>query len=90
MLQWWIVFNDIQRILTGWSFLRELTLDCASERRTYNWWESEGYDYFKPNMEKDETRFVMGMPPPNVSEALHFGHAMFGTLEEEWGNPSMG
>lgn len=42
-------------------------------------WESEGY--FKPNLEKDAKPFVIAMPPPNVTGALHMGHAMFVTLE---------
>jgi len=42
-------------------------------------WESQGY--FKPNIDLDGPPFVISMPPPNVTGALHMGHAMFVTLE---------
>jgi hypothetical protein len=51
------------------------------EENLYEWWESRGY--FAPN---DETAtgppFVIPMPPPNVTGALHMGHAMFVTLQD--------
>ncbi|CAM6124860.1 unnamed protein product [Calypogeia fissa] len=56
------------------------TFDFSSEERLYSWWESEGY--FKPNIEKEGKPFVMAMPPPNVTGALHMGHAMFVALED--------
>jgi valyl-tRNA synthetase len=40
-------------------------------------WEESGY--FKPA--GDGEPFVIAMPPPNVTGALHMGHAMFVTLQ---------
>eukprot|EP00252_Welwitschia_mirabilis_P012496 TRINITY_DN2758_c0_g1_i4.p1 TRINITY_DN2758_c0_g1~~TRINITY_DN2758_c0_g1_i4.p1 ORF type:complete len:481 (-),score=77.33 TRINITY_DN2758_c0_g1_i4:1179-2621(-) len=54
--------------------------DFSSEERIYKWWESHGY--FKPNIGQDAPPFVISMPPPNVTGALHMGHAMFVTLED--------
>ncbi len=46
-------------------------------------WEAQGY--FKPNTSSGAVGggepFVISMPPPNVTGALHMGHAMFVTLE---------
>jgi hypothetical protein len=42
-------------------------------------WESQGL--FKPNANHEDEPFVVSMPPPNVTGALHMGHAMFVTLE---------
>lgn len=42
-------------------------------------WESQGY--FKPDATAAGEPFVIPMPPPNVTGALHMGHAMFVTLE---------
>ena len=41
-------------------------------------WESSGY--FAPS--GDGEPFVISMPPPNVTGALHMGHAMFVTLQD--------
>jgi hypothetical protein len=41
-------------------------------------WEESGY--FKPA--GDGEPFVIAMPPPNVTGALHMGHAMFVTLQD--------
>ncbi|XP_031473074.1 valine--tRNA ligase, chloroplastic/mitochondrial 2 isoform X2 [Nymphaea colorata] len=60
--------------------LTSKTFDFASEERIYNWWESQGY--FKPHQESAGEPFVISMPPPNVTGALHMGHAMFVTLED--------
>ncbi|MCO5591983.1 hypothetical protein L7F22_045976 [Adiantum nelumboides] len=54
--------------------------EFSAEERIYNWWESQGY--FKPSSKKDCEPFVIAMPPPNVTGALHMGHAMFVTLED--------
>lgn len=54
--------------------------DFSSEERLYNWWEAQGY--FKPDAAAEGEPFVIPMPPPNVTGALHMGHAMFVTLED--------
>ncbi|GBG69653.1 hypothetical protein CBR_g4483 [Chara braunii] len=54
--------------------------DFSNEERLYKWWESNGY--FKPAEDSKERPFTMAMPPPNVTGALHMGHAMFVTLQD--------
>ena len=50
------------------------------ESRLYEWWESQGY--FKPRMAPNRKSFVISMPPPNVTGALHLGHAMTAAFED--------
>jgi valyl-tRNA synthetase len=45
----------------------------------YGRWESEGL--FKPEVHATGEPYTIAMPPPNVTGALHMGHAMFVTLE---------
>jgi len=59
----------------------------AAESRLYKFWEENGY--FKPSNDPnspghDPTKkpYVISMPPPNVTGALHLGHVMFVTLED--------
>ncbi|HVU14599.1 MAG TPA: valine--tRNA ligase [Phototrophicaceae bacterium] len=52
-----------------------------AEGRLYAMWEREGW--FKPEIApKDAEPFVISMPPPNVTGALHLGHALFVSLED--------
>ena len=51
-----------------------------AERRLYQWWEQQGW--FKPEVRPDADPFVIAIPPPNVTGALHNGHAMFVSLED--------
>ncbi|MFN8563060.1 MAG: class I tRNA ligase family protein [Anaerolineae bacterium] len=52
-----------------------------AEARIYQWWESNGW--FKPEVAPaDAEPFVISMPPPNVTGALHLGHALFVSLED--------
>ncbi|MCB0136869.1 MAG: class I tRNA ligase family protein, partial [Caldilineaceae bacterium] len=57
------------------------------EEDLYTWWETNGY--FRP--EKQITLgqakagakpFVIAMPPPNVTGALHLGHAITSSIED--------
>ena len=51
------------------------------EEPIYDWWESEGY--FKPEIAGPEAEpFVISMPPPNVTGALHLGHAITASIED--------
>ena len=51
------------------------------EQPIYSWWESRGY--FKPEIAGPEAKpFVIAMPPPNVTGALHIGHAMTASIED--------
>ncbi|MFN8496600.1 MAG: valine--tRNA ligase [Anaerolineae bacterium] len=59
----------------------------AVEEPLYQWWEENGY--FKPETQVaagqsswDAPTFTIGMPPPNVTGALHIGHAMTATVED--------
>ncbi|MEZ4667781.1 MAG: valine--tRNA ligase [Anaerolineae bacterium] len=52
-----------------------------AESRLYSWWEQNGW--FKPEIAPaDAETFVVSMPPPNVTGALHTGHALFSSLED--------
>ena len=50
------------------------------EERLYAWWEENGC--FKPDDKATGEPFTIAMPPPNVTGALHMGHAMFVTLQD--------
>ncbi len=50
------------------------------EGRLYRFWEENGY--FKPRYNPAGKTFVISMPPPNVTGALHLGHAITATIED--------
>src|SRR5579883_355860 len=53
----------------------------AVEGKWYRFWEERGY--FKPRPEAaGRPTFVISMPPPNVTGALHLGHAITATIED--------
>ncbi len=52
----------------------------AVEGKLYRFWEEGGY--FKPQPSKTGKNFVISMPPPNVTGALHLGHAIMATIED--------
>src|SRR6266536_3569988 len=57
------------------------TFDPAHfEERWYRTWEEEGR--FQPAGPPGSPRFVMVIPPPNVTGRLHIGHAFGRTLED--------
>ncbi len=51
-----------------------------TENRLYKWWEENGW--FTPEVNPDGEPYVISIPPPNVTGALHMGHAMFVSLED--------
>ena len=54
---------------------------AEAERRLYSWWERN--DWFGPEVAAaDAEPFVISIPPPNVTGALHIGHALFVSLED--------
>lgn len=54
---------------------------AEAEQRIYERWEREGW--FKPEVAgPDAEPFVISMPPPNITGALHIGHALFASLED--------
>ena len=57
------------------------------EEKLYAWWESQGF--FRPEQQiesgladPDAPPFVISMPPPNVTGALHLGHATTSAVED--------
>ncbi len=57
------------------------------EEALYEWWEQQGY--FRPEKQvelglaaEDGRRWCITMPPPNVTGALHLGHAMVAAVED--------
>ena len=53
------------------------------ESAWYAWWEKSGF--FKPEYFSDHEsreKFVIIIPPPNVTGSLHIGHAMMGSIED--------
>ncbi len=54
---------------------------AEAEPRLYAWWEQNGW--FKPEIAgEDAEPFVISMPPPNVTGALHIGHALTKAVED--------
>ncbi len=53
----------------------------STEERLYKWWWENGW--FKPEIAgPDAEPYVISIPPPNVTGALHQGHALFVALED--------
>ncbi|MBN1426966.1 MAG: valine--tRNA ligase [Anaerolineae bacterium] len=53
----------------------------TAEERLYRWWEENGW--FKPEIAgQDAEPYVISIPPPNVTGALHQGHALFVAIED--------
>lgn len=50
------------------------------EQKVYDAWIQAGAFHADPNDER--TRFCMVIPPPNVTAALHLGHALNNTLQD--------
>ncbi|MBN1394429.1 MAG: valine--tRNA ligase [Pirellulales bacterium] len=53
---------------------------AAAQNRWYSFWEERGYFHSEP----DPTRrpYTIVIPPPNVTGALHLGHALNNTLQD--------
>lgn len=50
------------------------------EPKWYAFWESNGY--FKANPDSQKPAYCIVIPPPNVTGALHMGHALVNTLQD--------
>lgn len=50
------------------------------EGKWYKYWEEN--KFFHAGVDKDKQPFTIVMPPPNVTGALHMGHAMDNTLQD--------
>ena len=53
---------------------------AAHETDIYKMWSDGGF--FAPDTSSDKPPFVIVMPPPNVTGALHMGHALTTALED--------
>ena len=65
------------------SFLNELPKQydhAAAQKRWYPFWEEQGYFHSEPN--PDRKPYTIVIPPPNVTGALHLGHALNNTLQD--------
>ncbi|MGD9648008.1 MAG: class I tRNA ligase family protein, partial [Pirellulales bacterium] len=52
----------------------------AAQQRWYTFWEDRGYFHSEP--EPGRQRFSIVIPPPNVTGALHLGHALNNSLQD--------
>ncbi|RME61089.1 MAG: valine--tRNA ligase, partial [Caldilineae bacterium] len=57
------------------------------EEPLYTWWEESGFFHPEQQMESgladpEADAFVISMPPPNVTGALHLGHAITSSIED--------
>ncbi|MCD7461038.1 Valine--tRNA ligase, mitochondrial 1, partial [Datura stramonium] len=52
----------------------------AVEKSWYAWWEKSNFFVADPNSSKPP--FVIVLPPPNVTGALHIGHALTAAIED--------
>ncbi len=54
----------------------------AVESSWYQWWEKSGFFQPQPPRTPDAGTFVIPLPPPNVTGALHCGHALANSLQD--------
>ena len=52
----------------------------GAQQRWYSYWEQQGYFHSEP--EPDQQPYTIVIPPPNVTGALHLGHALNNTLQD--------
>ena len=50
------------------------------EKKWYQIWEDRGY--FQANLESPSPSFSIVIPPPNITGALHMGHALNSTIQD--------
>lgn len=50
------------------------------EAAWYDWWEKCGF--FTPDNGSSKPKFVIVIPPPNVTGALHIGHALTNSIQD--------
>ena len=49
------------------------------EASWYEWWEKRGF--FTPAAGSNKPKYVIVIPPPNVTGALHIGHALTNSIQ---------
>lgn len=57
----------------------------AVEAAWQDWWEASGFYSCEPKAaegKKPEEKFIMVIPPPNVTGSLHLGHALTAAVED--------
>ncbi len=52
----------------------------AIEENWYKWWEENGF--FHAEVDENKKPFTIMIPPPNVTGALHLGHALNNSLQD--------
>ena len=52
----------------------------AVEAAWYDWWEEK--NYFEATNGSEKPKFVIVIPPPNVTGALHIGHALTNSIQD--------
>jgi valyl-tRNA synthetase len=58
---------------------------AAVEAAWQDWWEEAGFYKGDPSAalgKPDDEKFVMVIPPPNVTGSLHLGHALTAAVED--------
>ena len=53
----------------------------AAQDRWYKFWEERGDFHSEPDGNSADTRYCMVIPPPNVTGALHLGHALNNSIQ---------
>jgi valyl-tRNA synthetase len=53
---------------------------AVRERRWYAWWRER--DLFRPEVNEDGEPYTIVIPPPNVTGALHIGHALNAVVQD--------
>ncbi|CAH8388948.1 unnamed protein product [Eruca vesicaria subsp. sativa] len=53
---------------------------AAVERSWYAWWEKDGF--FIADAKSSRPKFVIVLPPPNVTGVLHIGHALTTAIQD--------
>src|SRR5271166_6931344 len=51
-----------------------------AQQRWLQFWENQGYHHSRPDQARKP--FTIVIPPPNVTGALHMGHALNNTLQD--------
>lgn len=52
----------------------------AVESAWYEWWLKK--EFFKADNQSTKEKFVMVIPPPNVTGTLHLGHALTNSIQD--------
>nr|MBA2565916.1 class I tRNA ligase family protein [Gemmatimonadota bacterium] len=52
----------------------------SRERRWYEWWQER--DLFRPEVNPGGAPYCIVIPPPNVTGALHIGHALNAVVQD--------